>query len=176
MLEEITIFARAGQGAITASNVLARAAFIEGRYAVAFPMFGVERSGSPMKSFVRISDKKVSRRDQICSSDYVIILDNSLLDLVETHCGMPKKKIIANCEEECSGKKMCVNASKIAMDTIGRPFVNIAMVGAFAKVSGFIKIESVMKAIEEVMKGKKPEMIEKNKEVAKKVFIVCKIK
>jgi len=176
MLTEIRILGRGGQGAVTASQIAAIAAFHDGLQSQAFPMFGVERAGSPVNAYVRISDKEIKDRTEICSPDYSVVLDPTLLGSLNV-CEGVKKAVIVNCGKYISleKKSYCVDATSIALKIIGKPFVNVAMIGAFAKVTGLITLDSINKAIEESfgVKGK-PEVIEKNKEAVKAVYEATK--
>jgi len=176
MFIEIRILGRGGQGAVTASQIIAIAAFHDGMQSQAFPMFGVERAGSPVKAYVRLSDKEIKDRTEICSPDYGIVLDPTLLMSLNV-CEGVKSSLIINCSRCVSLKKESyfVDATSIALKVIGKPFVNIAMVGAFAKITGLISLKSIYKAIEESfgIKGK-PEVIEKNKKAVKAVYDAIK--
>lgn len=177
MLTEVRIFGRGGQGAVTASQIIAIAAFYDGLQSQSFPMFGIERAGSPVRAYVRISDSEIKDRTEICSPDYAIVLDPTLLKS-ENVCEGIKKAVIINCGKciALQKKTYYVDATSIALKTIGKPFVNVAMVGAFAKVSSLITLNSIYKAIEESfgIKGK-PEVIEKNKEAVKAVYDAIKV-
>jgi pyruvate ferredoxin oxidoreductase gamma subunit len=166
---EIRIHGRGGQGAVTCAQILAMAAFYDGKYSQAFPMFGIERSGSPVSAFVRIDNKKINLRSQIYEPDYVIVLDSSLMNVVNVKKGL-KKKLIVNTNKKISGA-FCINASKAAIEVTGKPFVNIIMAGVFVHVINIISINSILKAIEEKFKGKY-ELIELNK---KSVERVCEL-
>ena len=93
-LIEIRIHGRGGQGAVTSSQVLAIAAFHSGKQSQAFPNFGVERTGAPVESFVRIDDKPINLRQHVYDPDYVIILDSSLIDDVPVTEGLQKNGVI----------------------------------------------------------------------------------
>ncbi|MBM3200330.1 pyruvate ferredoxin oxidoreductase [Candidatus Woesearchaeota archaeon] len=177
MLTEVRILGRGGQGAVTSSQLIAVAAFYEGLQSQAFPMFGVERTGSPVKAFVRLSDTDIKDRSEICMPDYSIVLDPTLLGALNV-CEGVKKSVIVNCGKCLSLEKKgyYVDATSIAMKTIGKPFVNLAMMGAFAKVTKIITLESINKAVEDLfgVKGK-PEVVEKNKQAIKEVYEATKI-
>ncbi len=176
MLIEIRILGRGGQGAVTASQIIAMAAFYDGLQSQAFPMFGVERAGSPVKAYVRLSNKEIKDRTEICTPDYAIVLDPSLLMALNV-CEGIKKSVIINCSKCISLQKEShyVDATSIAIKIIGKPFVNVAMVGAFAKVTGLITLKSIYKAIEDTfgIKGKK-EVVSINKKAVKAVYEATK--
>ena len=159
---EIKIIGRGGMGAVTASQILAKAAFFDGKYAQAFPNFGIERSGAPVFSFVRIDDKPINLREQIYNPDYVIVLDSSLFNVLD----IKGKEMLVNSSKKIKNAKT-VDVTKIAMETFGRPIVNTAILGAFAKITELVSIASLCKAVEETFDG---DLVEKNKEVMRKVY------
>lgn len=169
-MQEITIFGRGGQGAVTASQVIAIAAFNEGYEVQAFPMFGVERMGAPVKAFVRISKEKINLRSQVYNSDYALVLDPTLIKIMDIE-KQTKKAMIVNTRNNprLKVKNHNVDATSLALKVIGNPFVNVGMVGAFAKVTGLFSLKSLLKAIDEVFEDKK-EVGNKNKELAKKIY------
>ncbi|MFH0936384.1 MAG: 2-oxoacid:acceptor oxidoreductase family protein [Candidatus Woesearchaeota archaeon] len=167
---EIRIHGRGGQGAVTCAQIIAIAAFYDNKYSQAFPIFGIERSGSPVAAYVRIDNKKINLRSQIYNPDYVIVLDPSLMNVVNVKEGL-KKELIINTSKKIKDA-YCVDASKIAIDVIGNPFVNVIMAGVFAQVTKVISTESILKAIEEKFK-EKLDVIELNK---KSINKVCEIK
>ena len=164
MIKEIRIHGRGGQGGVTLAELIARAAYKEGKWVQAFPYFGAERRGAPVKAFARISDEPILVRSQIYNPDYVIVLDESLLDVANVTEGLKENgTIIINTtlrpeEVDISGYKIAtVDATGIALElgllVAGLPVVNTAMAGAFAKATGEITIESVVESIKEEWKG-----------------------
>ena len=164
MIREIRIHGRGGQGGVTAAELIARAAYKEGKWVQAFPYFGAERRGAPVKAFARISDDPILIRSQIYNPDYVIVLDESLLDVANVTEGLKKDGIIIintrkkPSEIDLAGYRVAtVDATGIALElgllVAGLPVVNTAMVGAFAKATGEIKIESVIESIKEEWRG-----------------------
>jgi len=164
LIKEIRIHGRGGQGGVTLAEIIARAAYKEGKWVQAFPYFGAERRGAPVKAFARISDEPILVRSQIYNPDYVIVLDESLLDVANVTEGLKENgTIIINTtlrpeEVDISGYKIAtVDATGIALElgllVAGLPVVNTAMAGAFAKATGEITIESVVEAIKEEWKG-----------------------
>ncbi len=160
-MKQIRIHGRGGQGAVTAAELLAQAAFSEGKFVQAFPNFGVERRGAPVKAFVRISGKEILARDQVYFPDYLIIQDETLLlNDSEVLQGTEKTEmIIINCETSDLPKAVCVPATKIALEEIGKPFINTPMLGAFASATGLIKSKSLEKVFASRFKG---EILQKN--------------
>ncbi|MEM3577724.1 MAG: pyruvate ferredoxin oxidoreductase subunit gamma [Candidatus Bathyarchaeia archaeon] len=164
MLKEIRIHGRGGQGGVTAAELLAHAAFIEGKWVQAFPYFGAERRGAPVKAFARISDEPILVHSQIYNPDYVIVLDPAIYKFVDVTEGLKKDGIILMNttkkpeEVELKGWRIAtVDATGIALElnllVAGLPVVNSAIVGAFAKATGEIKLQSALKVIREVWPG-----------------------
>ncbi|RLG25506.1 pyruvate ferredoxin oxidoreductase [Methanosarcinales archaeon] len=160
-MKEIRIHGRGGQGSVTAAELLAVAAFEDGKYSQAFPSFGVERRGAPVVAFTRIDDKPIRIRSQVYEPDYVVVQDATLIDVVDVAGGIKKDGlIIINTEtgseklKDIPAKVMAIDATKIAMDVIGRPIVNTVLLGAFAGATGEIRLESIKKAVGERFSGK----------------------
>ncbi|WP_174590767.1 pyruvate ferredoxin oxidoreductase subunit gamma [Methanocella conradii] len=174
-MKEIRIHGRGGQGSVTAAELIAVAAFEDGKWSQAFPYFGTERRGAPVTAFARISDKKIRVRSQIYEPDYVIVQDPSLLSVVDVASGIKKDGlIIVNTEKDPSELKMdtaatvkTIDATTLAIKILGVPIVNTALLGAFAGASGQIRLESVSKAIKDRFPGK---VGEKNVEAVKQAY------
>ena len=170
---EIRWHGRGGQGVVTANEILAAAALSEGKYIKAFPEFGPERMGAPIRAFARISDKVINVHSQVYYPDYVVVLDNTLIASPSIKEGLkPNGKIIANFPD---GKEKltaligrgydvhAVNATKISAEEIGRPMANTAMVGALVRVSNLVDIKSVTAELAAKFAGKfSQSVIEKN--------------
>ena len=180
-IKEIRIHGRGGQGAVTSSQVLAVAAFNDGKYSQAFPSFGVERQGAPVLAFARIADEEIHVRSQVYEPDYVIVLDPTLIQAVDVTAGLKKGgMLIINSNKKPSelglkGKFIVksFDITKVAMEVIGKPFVNIASLGAFAALSNEISLESLKKAVAVAMEGK-GKMIELNQKACERVYKECK--
>ncbi len=152
-LTEIRWHARAGQGAVTAAKVVAETALSADQYMQAMPEYGPERMGAPIKAFTRISDEPIEIHNNIENPDVVIVLDESLLDVVDVTEGMKDDGvlIINTCSPAADVKKAlelpdtaqvaCVDASGIALDTIKRDIPNTPIVGALCKATGVIDVE-----------------------------------
>jgi len=164
VLKEIRIHGRGGQGSVTAAELLAHAAFIEGKSVQAFPYFGAERRGAPVKAFARISDEPILVHSQVYTPDYVIVLDHAIYKFVDVTEGLKKDGIIiintTKSPEEMGFKGLrvaTVDATEIALElnllVAGLPVVNTAIIGAFAKATGEVKLPSVLKAIKETWSG-----------------------
>ena len=164
MLKEIRIHGRGGQGSVTAAEVLAHAAFIEGKWVQAFPYFGAERRGAPVKAFARISSAPLLVHSQVYCPDYVIVLDPYIYKVVDVTEGLKKDGIIVMNTKRQPGelglegwRVATVDATGIALElnllVAGSPVVNSSVLGAFAKASGEVKLESVLQAVKETWSG-----------------------
>jgi pyruvate ferredoxin oxidoreductase gamma subunit len=178
---EIRWHGRGGQGVVTASELLAFAAIKEGKYFQSFPDFGPERMGAPVKAFTRIDDKPINIHSQIYEPDAAVVLDPTLLVTVNVSEGLDKDGILlvnsVLSKEEIrnktnfNGKIFVIDATKIALETIGRPIANVCVVGALSKVSSFVKKENIIATIREIM-GKKfsEKIVEGNVKAANRGF------
>ncbi|UCH89286.1 MAG: pyruvate ferredoxin oxidoreductase subunit gamma [Thermoplasmata archaeon] len=174
---ETRFHGRGGQGAVTAANILAAAAFKEGYDVQAFPMFGVERRGAPVTAFTRMDRKPIDIKTQIYEPDAVIVLDPTLLNVVDVTSGLKEDGIIIiNSQKDpkefsfAQKKVYTVDATTIAVDnklgTKTNPIVNTAILGAYSKAIGNVNMEAVESAILEnaPIKG------EENVQAAKDAF------
>jgi pyruvate ferredoxin oxidoreductase gamma subunit len=165
---QVRIHGRGGQGVVTAAEMLSVAAFEEGRHAQAFPSFGSERTGAPVVAFCRIADKEIRLREPIMEPDALIIQDPTLLHQVDVFAGLKKDGyILINTNKsfaelglseflsDWKPEHLCtVSATDLALKHVGRPVPNVPLLGGFAAMSGLIKLESVIKAINERFAGK----------------------
>ena len=168
---EIRIHGRGGQGVVTGAEILSIAAFLQGSYAQAFPSFGSERTGAPVVSFCRISDREIRLREPVMQPDALIIQDPTLLHQVDVFSGLkPDGYVLINTSrsfeelgigEIASGhraERMCsVPANDLALKHIGRPLPNVALLGGFSALSGLISLDSVAAAVREKFSGKMAE-------------------
>jgi pyruvate ferredoxin oxidoreductase gamma subunit len=174
---EIRWHGRGGQGAKTASLLLAEAAFNMGKFSQGFPEYGPERMGAPIKAFNRISDKRSTIHSNIYEPDYVAVVDETLLSAVDVTAGLKKSgAIIINTSKSpdevrkqlggYKGKVCTIDASTIAGEELGnRSLSNTAMLSAVVKVSGVIAEKDYLKDMEESVSHKfalKPQVIEPN--------------
>jgi 2-oxoacid:acceptor oxidoreductase gamma subunit (pyruvate/2-ketoisovalerate family) len=183
-LKEIRFHGRGGQGAVTSTQVLAIAAFKDGKYSQAFPNFGVERTGAPVESYVRISEKPINLRQHVYDPDFVVILDSSLIGAVDVTKGLAKNGLVIVNSDKSSEelkKKLgdcnvrAINITKIALEVIGKPFVNVAALGAFCALSNEVSLDALNGAIDELFGARgKAAIAELNKKAAKAVAEACK--
>lgn len=148
---------RGGQGAVTAARLLAEAAFLEGKYSQAFPFFGAERRGAPVTAFARINTKQIRIRTQVYEPNYVVVLDPTLLETVNVAAGLKRDgAIVLNAREKpkgIRGKVAIVDATAVALETLGVPITNTAMLGAFVKATKLVSLDSAVKAVKGHFKG-----------------------
>jgi pyruvate ferredoxin oxidoreductase gamma subunit len=164
-MKEIRIHARAGQGAITTAYLLGYAYFLKGLYPYAFPSFGAARMGAPMNAFVRVDTKPVRLRSQIYEPDYVIVVDSTLMRGFNCFSGLKEEGIaIINAREgievpkvNARQKVFVVPANDIALKTIGRPLGNTALLGAYARATGEIDLNTLVEAVKNRFSGKAQE-------------------
>lgn len=156
-ITEIRVHGRGGQGAVTTAELMAIAAFNDGKFSQAMPNFGPERRGSPVEAYCRLSGEFITLRTQVYDPDYVIVLDDSLPNVVDITRGLAKSGMILinSAEKKRFGgfPTYAVDANKIAMEVIGRPIVNTVMLGAFAKATKLVSLESLMDATKERFEG-----------------------
>jgi pyruvate ferredoxin oxidoreductase gamma subunit len=156
---EIRFHGRGGQGAVTSAELLALAAIEEGKYAQAFPSFGPERRGAPVVAFCRISDEPIKIRANIYEPDLVVVLDASLLKIVNVAAGLKSDGIIVTTSKDAPEKVKgdlnvinrvgVVDANKIALEILGLPITNTTMLGSVVKASGLLKKESFIPPFKE---------------------------
>jgi pyruvate ferredoxin oxidoreductase gamma subunit len=156
---EIRFHGRGGQGAVTSAELLALAAIGEGRYAQAFPSFGPERRGAPVVAFCRISDQPIKIRANISEPDLVVVLDASLLKIVNVGAGLKADGILIT-NTKLSPEKVkealkinqrlaVVDATKIAKEVLGLPITNTTMLGSLVKAAGVVRKDSIIPALRE---------------------------
>ena len=160
---QIRIHGRGGQGVVTAAELLSVAAFLEGKYAQAFPSFGSERTGAPVMAFCRIDQRSIRLREPVMQPDALIIQDPTLLHQVNLFEGLSASGfVLLNSTRGIQelgldeflkplpqGHCRSVAASELALKHVGRPLPNAALLGGFAGITGLLKIESVIAAIRE---------------------------
>lgn len=175
---EVRWHGRGGQGAWTASELLARAAINEGKHIQSFPEFGPERMGAPIRAFTRISNEPIQTHCSVYNPDVVAVLDASLLKSVPVTEGLNDEGIlIINSKENPAKiremlkiekrKIWTVPATEIAIKILNRPITNTAMLGAVTRVTGIVSLESVEKVVSERFSGS---LMEKNVGVIKEAY------
>ena len=175
-LLEIRWHGRGGQGAKTASQLLADAAFMSGKYVQSFPEYGPERSGAPITAYNRISDERCNIHSNIYEPDYVVVVDETLLASVDVTAGIREEgAVLINSPKSpaelrpalrgYTGRICTIDARKISMDCLGAYFPNTPMLAAVVAVSGCVDGEQFLKDMESSYRHKfarKPQVIEGN--------------
>lgn len=175
-LIEIRWHGRGGQGAKTASLLLADAAFNTGKYIQGFPEYGPERMGAPITAYNRISGDPITIHSNIYEPDYVVVVDDTLLESVDVSAGLKSSgAIVINTTKSpdylkkvlkgYSGGVYTIDARKVSMETLGKYFPNTPMLAAIVKVSKIMTDEALLEDMKGSFKhkfAKKPEVIEGN--------------
>jgi pyruvate ferredoxin oxidoreductase gamma subunit len=169
---EVRFHGRGGQGVVTSAYLLALAAFKDGKFCQAFPFFGTERRGAPVTSFARIDRKFIRTREYVYNPDYVVVLDSTLLDVINVCEGLKDNgMIIINTNKDINldtnARIKTIDATKIALKIIGKPFVNTPMIGALIGATEIAKLESTIEVIRERFPK---EIAEKNVEAVKEAY------
>ncbi|RLE82250.1 MAG: hypothetical protein DRJ51_01980 [Thermoprotei archaeon] len=179
MLIEVRWHGRGGQGVVTASDILAKAAILEDKYAWHAPMFGPERTGAPVVACTRISDEPIEIHSGVYSPDIVVVIDPAQVIEVEWYTEGLKKggvlvlnsksvpKVLTERALEKGYKMFYVDAYTIAIDVFRRAFYNTPMLGALVKATKLVNLESVLKVVDIRFSG---EIAEKNKEAIKRAY------
>ncbi|MBW3015119.1 2-oxoacid:acceptor oxidoreductase family protein [Candidatus Woesearchaeota archaeon] len=173
---EIRLHGRGGQGVKKASQILGRAGFLAGYYVQDFALYGAERKGAPLTSFVRLSKKPIQTRGHILHPDYIIILD----DTVDLRCDLTgskaNTKVIINTSKEFKEYKNFnkVNATDIALKILGKPIANVILLGAFTKVSKLFTLKQIEQAVKIELAKYPQEILEKNIKGAKQAHELVK--
>ena len=175
-LIEIRWHGRGGQGAKTASLLLADAAFNTGKYIQGFPEYGPERMGAPLTAYNRISDTPITIHSNIYEPDYVVVVDDTLLETVDVTAGLKETGAIVinttksdeylkNVLKDYKGEIYTIDARKVSMEALGKYFPNTPMLAAIIKVAKIMSDEDLLKDMEGSFKhkfAKKPEVIDGN--------------
>ncbi len=151
---EVRWHGRGGQGGFTAARLLGMAAALfENKYSLAFPAFGPERRGAPVLGFTRIDDQKITDRSEVEHCDYVVVLDETLVGAHIWQGLKPGGRLIINAADSTElpipvGIPVTrIDATNLALEILGQPITNTAMLGALLAVSGIVSCESACRAI-----------------------------
>ena len=186
---EIRWHGRGGQGAKTASLLLADAAFNTGKYVQGFPEYGPERMGAPITAYNRISSRRCTVHSNIYEPDYVVVVDETLLSSVDVTAGLKEQgAIVINSGKDPDelrpklkgyrGRVCTINAGRISEQELGKNFPNTPMLAAIVKVSGVVEPEEFVRDMEASFKHKfaaKPQVIEGNMRALKRSMEEVKI-
>lgn len=174
---EIRFHGRGGQGAVIGAEILAEAAFLEGKFVQAFPYFGVERRGAPVTAYTRIDDNPIRIRTNIYEPDHVVVLDPTLLDFIDVTEGLDESGWLIVNSHKSPGELLIdheriatVNATKIArkyrLGSINSPIVNTSILGAVSKATGVVSIEKLSSSIG----NRVPAKVDENIQAAKAAY------
>jgi 2-oxoacid:acceptor oxidoreductase gamma subunit (pyruvate/2-ketoisovalerate family) len=176
-LVEIRFHGRGGQGAWTASLLLAQAGLTEEKYIQSFPAFGPERAGAPITAFTRISEEPIYLHCSVYEPDVVVVLDPTLLGPSVVEGLKPETKVVVNTDQSPEevkagmgvkeGKWFALDATSLALKILGRPITNTAMLGAVVKVAGMVKLDSLLHVAGERFSGRIGEL---NKELIETAY------
>lgn len=175
-MKEIRWHGRGGHGGFTAARLLGMAASIYGgSYAQAFPSFGPERRGAPVLGFTRIDNKRIDDHSKVYSCDYVVVLDETLMESTNVREGLkPGGVLVINSVQPPERFKTnedyqvyTIDATSIALDVLGQPVTNTTMLGALIAVSDLVSLEAVLNSIERVMPA---DIQAKNKKAAETAY------
>lgn len=172
----IVFFARGGQGAKTATEILAEAGVLEGKFVKAFPDFGPERSGAPIRTYLRLSSKEIRTAEPIINPEIAIVLDETVLEsrkIAESLSSKEEGIMVINSSKspreisslipKYKGKIYSINASGLSMKIIGKPTPNMAILGYLIKITEIVKISNVVKIFEGIfLKKIGKELTQKN--------------
>ena len=181
---EIRWHGRGGQGAKTAALLLADVSFKAGKFVQGFPEYGPERMGAPITAYNRISDNKITVHSNIYDPDYVVVVDEGLLDSIDVTAGLnPEGAIVVNSAKKpeeiipklrgYAGKVYTVDARKISIEALGKYFPNSPMLAAIVAVSGVMDRDQFLNEMEASYRhkfSKKPEVIEGNMNALRMTF------
>jgi 2-oxoacid:acceptor oxidoreductase gamma subunit (pyruvate/2-ketoisovalerate family) len=168
---EVRFHGRGGQGAVIASEILAKAAVKEGKYASAFPFFGVERRGAPVMAFCRIDDRPIRIHAGVYDPNHVVILDQGLIKLVDVLQGHQKDgSIVVNTAKTPAElglpgdrRQILIDATSIALrrglGSATAPIVNTAILGAFARACSVVSIDAILESIKESVPAKRDQNV-----------------
>jgi pyruvate ferredoxin oxidoreductase gamma subunit len=177
---EIIFYARGGQGAKVAAEIIAQAAVKEGKFVQAFPQFGPERSGAPTKTFVRISEKEIRTHEPVTDPDVVVVLDETILDsemvtqnlsrdealivnTAKTGEEIRMKLLSAGDGQRYDGRIYPIDANMISMEIVGQPRPNTVILGKFIQVTEVARLESIKDEFREIFEQKLgQEIVQKN--------------
>lgn len=159
----LRLHGRGGQGVVTAAELLSVAAFLDGRYAQAFPSFGSERMGAPVMSFCRVANRPIRTREPVSEPDVVVVVDSTLLHHVDLFAGLaPDGCVVINSsrsadelglgellDAEPGRRLVTVPATEVARTHLGRPLPNVCLLGGVAGVTGVVSLGSLEHAVRE---------------------------
>jgi pyruvate ferredoxin oxidoreductase gamma subunit len=163
-ITEIIFYARGGQGAKTAAEIIAQAGVIEGKFVQTFPSFGPERTGAPTKTYLRISNEAIRSKEPVVDPDVVVVLDETLLDSQTVTAGLDKNEVLIinstksphEIREQIrfDGKIHCVDANGISLKIVGQPRPNTVILGKIVRVTEVVSMESIIREFRKIFEEK----------------------
>ena len=164
---QVRFHGRGGQGAVSGAEILSIAAFLEGKYAQAFPSFGSERNGAPVMAFCRIDDREIRLREPVLEPDVLVVQDATLFHAIDVFAGLTNNGyVLINTsrsmvdlgitdavQHQPAGHVCTVRATELALQYIKQPKPNMVLLGALAAVTGLVTIDAVVRAIQEKFSG-----------------------
>ena len=178
-MKQVRIHGRGGQGVVTAAELIAIAGFNNGWETQAFPSFGVERTGAPIEAFARLDKNPIRTREQVHAPDVLIVQDATLIGAVDLTRGCSKDTLViinttkTKDELDIDLPKediFVIDATKIALEILGRNIVNTVILGAFAKATGYFSLEDLQSAIRQKFAGKNEKIINNNIDAVTKAY------
>lgn len=174
-MTEIRLHGRGGQGAVMLARMLAMAFVQEGKYAEAFPMYGVERRGAPVVAFLRVDNKCIREKTQIYHPDCLLVIDSRLIYTQDIFTGLKQGGILVinatKPTRELYSQNVelvgLVDATTVGLEEIGVPITNTSMMGAFARATGWIRLDSILSCLGQYFGGV---ILEQNRRCAKRGF------
>ncbi|UCG65380.1 MAG: 2-oxoacid:acceptor oxidoreductase family protein [Deltaproteobacteria bacterium] len=174
-MKEIRFHGKGGEGAVMLSEMLCASLVYEGKHAASFPMFGFERRGAPVASFVRFDEEPVREKTQIYSPNCVVIIDRAQIHSELAYRGLlPGGVVVANSKDaldkglhENIDVVGVVDATMIALEEIGRPITNTAMLGAFAATTKWVGLEAILSVLDQYFSE---DILQKNLQAAKRGY------
>jgi 2-oxoisovalerate ferredoxin oxidoreductase gamma subunit len=173
---ELRFHGRGGQGTVVATKALADALMLDGKWVQTFPEYGVERRGAPVSAYTRIDDSRIYLRCKIYEPDHIVVMDPTLIEAVDVTAGLkPGGWILINSPKPSSEFKLPSKykvvtfdatslALKYGLGSKASPIVNMPVLGAFAKLTGFVSLDSLLKAVREESPIKKDENVSATRE------------
>lgn len=182
---EIRWHGRAGQGVVTAGELLGESCLHANLYFQAFPEYGAERMGAPIKAYTRISDEPIEIHSPILEPDMVIVVNPNLIGVVDILEGLkPDGTLIINTPQSPAeirdrlgfhtGEVWCVDATRIAMEELKRDIPSTLILGVVAKASDLVSLDAIVETTQETLSGKlRPEVVEANVRAIKRAYEEC---
>lgn len=174
-MKEIRLHGKGGQGAVMAADMLATAFVKERRYAAAFPMFGFERRGAPVVAFVRFDNRVIRERTQVYHPECLIVMDHRLVSSQPVFNGLKSGGILILNSTRLVDERFhenlttvgVVDATRVGLEEIGASVTNTCMIGAFARTTGWLQLDSLLLSLNEFFTG---DILEKNRRCVKRGF------